>query len=239
MIEGLYDDAFGQACYGVFHRVDKAAKWGSFLLAAARADSRWRFFVRSVQLGPELETEYLDSSAPTAQDVDALVASAKALGREIVASRLHRASYADLEPDVRREVDAVVTKAVAEEARLLDRRVIDVLGEDVVALEDVVNAEITVDLSQDEFDALISFVFNLGPRALRRSGLAAAINAGEWRSGDPEARAQGIAAVEAGFIGVRHALGDDIASVLTGRRGREAEKFLREARGALERSHRA
>lgn len=50
------------------------------------------------------------------------------------------------------------------------------LAEDVADAEDAVNASVRVDLTQSQFDALVSFTFNVGTGAFRRSTLLRKIN---------------------------------------------------------------
>lgn len=61
---------------------------------------------------------------------------------------------------------ATITKAQAEE----------LLRRDLVPFEKAVNDAITVPLAQNQFDALVSFVYNLGPGALRNGSLPRLIN---------------------------------------------------------------
>ena len=53
------------------------------------------------------------------------------------------------------------------------------LRETVEGYADAVRAAVAVPLSQGQFDALVSFTYNLGPGALRRSTLLRRVNAGE------------------------------------------------------------
>ena len=57
--------------------------------------------------------------------------------------------------------------------------VYDILAKDVVRFERGVNKYITVPLRQNEFDALVSFSFNLGLGVLQRSTLRQALNRGD------------------------------------------------------------
>jgi lysozyme len=57
-------------------------------------------------------------------------------------------------------------------------QVVDWLREDVRKAEDGVNSWVTVALSQEGFDALVSFVFNVGVDAFKRSTLLKRINQG-------------------------------------------------------------
>ena len=127
-------------------------------------------------------------------------------------------------PDASRSISAQGLADLAiEEGAEIDRAV-------VARHEEHVNDRISVELTQEQFDALVSYVFNLGWNALDRSGLAALINAGEWRSNDRDTRIRAIGQIWAAFTGARHTSVDDFAmGNLTSRRRREAEKFLRAA----------
>ena len=57
--------------------------------------------------------------------------------------------------------------------------VYDILAKDVVRFERGVNKYILVPLRQNEFDALVSFSFNLGLGVLQRSTLRQALNRGD------------------------------------------------------------
>ncbi|SRR6266566_2297996 len=56
----------------------------------------------------------------------------------------------------------------------------DLLKRDLAAAQAVVNAAITVPLVQYQFDALVSFAFNVGSMAFRQSTLARILNAGDY-----------------------------------------------------------
>lgn len=56
----------------------------------------------------------------------------------------------------------------------------DLLKRDLAAAQAVVNAAITVPLVQYQFDALVSFAFNVGSTAFRQSTLARLLNAGDY-----------------------------------------------------------
>lgn len=58
------------------------------------------------------------------------------------------------------------------------------LAEDLVLYEKAVNEMVEVSVSQNQFDALISFSFNLGIGALRGSTLLKKLNAGETCSNE-------------------------------------------------------
>jgi lysozyme len=56
------------------------------------------------------------------------------------------------------------------------------LAKDVGSAAACVNAVVTVQLSQEEFDALVDFVFNLGAGAFRGSTLLRVLNTGDFAS---------------------------------------------------------
>ncbi len=58
----------------------------------------------------------------------------------------------------------------------------DLLAGDVVTAESAVNAHVLVELSQNAFDACVSFTFNCGGGAFAQSSLLAFINRGDMQS---------------------------------------------------------
>lgn len=54
------------------------------------------------------------------------------------------------------------------------------LADDVGTAEDAVNALVKVSMTQPQFDALVSFVYNVGVGAFRRSTLLRKLNAGDY-----------------------------------------------------------
>lgn len=69
-------------------------------------------------------------------------------------------------------------KDVKEGMKITKEQSREFLKKDIAWAEKVVNDTITVNLSQNQFDALVSFTFNTGPNALPTSTLAKKINAG-------------------------------------------------------------
>ncbi len=86
------------------------------------------------------------------------------------------------------------------------------LQDDLQAVYRDIDALVTVDLSQGQFDALCSFVFNLGAGALRNSTLLKLLNAGNYLAAQQQ------------FGRWNHAGGQVLAG-LTKRREGEAEMF--------------
>jgi len=60
------------------------------------------------------------------------------------------------------------------------------LHQDVGKAEVAVNAFVLVPLTQDEFDALVDFVFNLGSAKFRNSTLLRLLNAGDYKGAAAE-----------------------------------------------------
>lgn len=86
------------------------------------------------------------------------------------------------------------------------------LAQDAHAAERCVNNCVSAQLSQNEFDALCSFVFNLGCASLRNSTLLRKLNAGDYDGAAEE------------FAKWNHAGGQVLAG-LTARRADEAKLF--------------
>lgn len=61
-----------------------------------------------------------------------------------------------------------------------DDRVDDLLRSDIAIAENAVNDRVKVALTQNQFNALVSFVFNVGTGAFAQSGLLRALNAGNY-----------------------------------------------------------
>ena len=68
------------------------------------------------------------------------------------------------------EMGMSISKARAEELLL----------EDISKFEDIVNKSVKVDLSQPQFDALVSWTFNLGGGNLNSSSMLKFLNAGDY-----------------------------------------------------------
>jgi lysozyme len=92
----------------------------------------------------------------------------------------------------------------------------DFLAQDVTSAAACINRSVTIQLSQDEFDALVDFVFNLGVGAFQGSTLLVDLNAGN------------ITAAAAQFDLWDHAGGAVVAGLL---RRRQAETALFEGGG--------
>src|SRR5437660_10101604 len=61
-----------------------------------------------------------------------------------------------------------------------DKNVDSLLREDTAVAQSAVTYDVTVPLTQNQFDALVSFVFNIGSEAFKGSTLLKLLNRGEY-----------------------------------------------------------
>ncbi len=70
--------------------------------------------------------------------------------------------------------------AVKSGMRITQTEADDILARDLVRFEDAVSRLVRVPINQNQFDALVSFAFNLGEGALASSTLLKKLNAGDY-----------------------------------------------------------
>lgn len=104
---------------------------------------------------------------------------------------------------------------------LTDQQVLDLFREDIKRFEDPVNVAVKVPITQNQFDALVSFSFNVGVGAFQKSTLLKKLNAGDYKGAASE------------FAKWNKSAGRVLAG-LTRRRKEEAELFLRSDPGGAE-----
>lgn len=104
------------------------------------------------------------------------------------------------------------TRGVKENDVITEEQAEKLLIEDLAESEKWVNKLVKVPLSQNQFDALVSFVFNLGPGALQISDLLKNLNKGQYYQASQE------------FKWWRNA-GGKVLEILMRRRFRERDLF--------------
>lgn len=105
------------------------------------------------------------------------------------------------------------TGGVKPEDTIDEHQAVVLLGEDVREAEECIAEHVTVDLTQGQFDALVSFVFNLGCAAFKRSTLLRLLNEGD------------VGGACTQFARWVNAGGEPLAGLVK-RRADEAERFL-------------
>lgn len=104
------------------------------------------------------------------------------------------------------------TRGVREGMTITEEEAEDLLWKDVKGAENCVNANVHVPMTQGEFDALVSFVFNLGCGAFGKSTLLRKLNGGDYDGSSAE------------FGRWNKAAGKELAG-LTRRREAEQQRF--------------
>ena len=228
-IGGLYDDPSGYGTYGIGHLVhpDKSK---SFMLDAAESDQ-----LCDSRLGESnvSKTKYLQREALASDDYQQLKAKAKEKAAASIAMSKFKRAYADLSAADKATVDKLADQAVARETQLMNQPTKDVFSADLKPYGKAVNEGVTgVRLTQEEFDALVSFAFNMGISALKGSTLMKKINENKCRSGDAKQRETAIDEIAKAFAAWNKS-GGKVLPGLTARRKQEADRFLKGARAEL------
>jgi len=230
VIDGLYDDSSGYCTSGVGHLVHQREKWKCFLLEAASADDAWKKYV--LKQRPGKSKSYL--ARPTAFDNRFAELKTKAIdiSKAVIAQKKYKKAFDKLTRQEQEKVTAAASSAVDEQAKLLAKMPNDVLKEDIKPFEKAVRAHITAKLTQEEFDALFSFCFNIGRSAFSKSSVVKEINKNNYKSGTVKERRAAIQAIENAFLKFNKSHGV-VNDGLTKRRKAEADQFLAAARAEL------
>ena len=223
-IDGLYDDPSHFCTSGVGHLVHRVDKWPSFLIAAARDSAKWRKLVLQ-----SAATKYLPRATAFDSQFADLKAAAVVVAQRAIAKKNHKTDYENLAPADATSVTARAAAAVETEATALTTPTDVLLRNDIAPFEAAVRTKVTVQLDQAEFDALVSFTFNVGVGNFSSSTLLKKINLNEHMGGSATDRKGAADAIQAEFAKWNKSSGR-ILPGLTARRTSEAERFLARAR---------
>ena len=230
VINGLYDDPSGYATYGVGHLVQK---FKSVLLDTAKSDKLCESRIAKKWPGKSYEMPYLQREVVGCADYSTLKTKAGERAPDIVAQAKYGKALDQLPEKDKITVRAQAQDALREEARLLNVTVDGVLLGDLKRFETAVNEGITtVQLTQGEFDALVSLAFNIGTGNFAGSTLRKKINENKYRTGDAAQRKIAIDELEKAFLAWDKSGGKQLPG-LVARRKAEAAAFLKKAREEL------
>lgn len=228
-INGLYDDPTGYATYGIGHLVH-AEKYKCFTLDAAISE---KLCQAQISKSKVTKTTFLQREAVSCGDYEKLKSKAKEKAQNSIAQAKFQKAYAGLSAADKTTVDALADEAVGRETTLMNQPVKTVFAADLKVYEQAVNDGVTgVTLTQEEFDALVSFAFNVGTSGFSGSTLLKKINENKYRTGNAARREKAIGEVEAGFMAWNKS-GGKVLDGLTKRRRKESDQFLKGARAEL------
>jgi lysozyme len=229
LADGVYNDSAGKGTFGVGHLLDQEWQWPSFLFLAARAQpARWSAYRKRVKGTPYLERRVVNDPG-----FGALVELGITIAERHVAQRRYAGrTFASLGPSQQLDVRLAARSAVRVEVEILSRDPLVLLRDDLKSRESTVRASVSTPLTQGEFDALVSFVFNVGQGRFRRSSVLRLINEGRFRNGTVAERTASIAAIEAAIRSYNIADGK-VSEGLVRRRAAESNAFLADARAQL------
>lgn len=225
-VDGLYDDPSGFATYGVGHLVHSTDKWGSFLLAAAKAKDTWK----AKLLTAYGTVTYIPRTAQAWADWGDVKTAATELAQAALAKKSTGKELDKLTDAEKATVKTAAETLIKVEDGLMSKTSADVLKGDLGSYETAVNTKITVTLTQGEFDPLVSLCFNIGVGNFGSSGVVTKINEDKYKKGDKSAdREAAIAGIETAFAAWNKSKGVVLAG-LTTRRADESKRFLKAAR---------
>lgn len=235
-IDGLYDDVSGYGTFGIGHLIHPHGKYRSFLLAAALADPKWKPYVDYKVWSKKKHAKkmpFLPRRVGTVRGADDLEKKGLIVAQTTIAKATYHKDFSALTGSHKTKVETLSKEAVARERALLSKTADHVFRADLRPSEKTVNHGITgVALNQDEFDALVSFEFNVGPGNFTKSSLRKRINQAHYRSGSAASRRTAIGEIEESFKAWNKSKGK-VVHGLTLRREAEAKQFLKQAHDEL------
>ena len=80
----------------------------------------------------------------------------------------------------------IAGKPVRMGTTITEAQAVEYLRADIDKFEDYVNQLVNVPLTQEQFDACVSFVYNLGPTNFKKSTLLRLLNAGRYEEAQPQ-----------------------------------------------------
>lgn len=231
-IDGLYNDPSKYCTYGVGHLVRKSE---CFMLAGANSDELLKKSILKQWPGKPYETPYVPRTIVTSENFTKIKEAATKSAQEYFAQRQHKKSFVNLASADQEKIKALAEAAIKEETDMLPFVATDRFKKDLQSYETAVNSGVTgVALTQDMFDSLVSFVYNVGNGAFNSSGLLKKINENTFMSGDDtKKREDAIKEIEQEFLKWNKS-GGSVQEGLTTRRQDEADRFLAQAKQDLE-----
>jgi lysozyme len=207
-----------------------SAKYRAFLLDAARSE---RICETEIKKSKISKTIYLAREATASEDYEKLKSKAKERAAKEIAKAKYKKAHEGLSAAEKATVGSLAEEAVKSETELMNQPVQDIFSADLKPYERAVNERVTgAILTQEEFDALVSFAFNVGVGGFSGSTLLKKINENKYKSGEAVEREKAIAAIVAGFAAWNKSGGQVLAG-LTKRRKEEADCFVRGAMAEL------
>lgn len=220
-IDGLYDDPSDFCTSGVGHLVHKAP---SYLIAAVRDNAKWKKML--LQSGA---TTYLPRATAFASQFADIKAAGVEVAHQRIALQKYKTTYDKLGKADAATVDAQARAALDSEARALATPTDVTLRADLPPFENSVRTKVTVELAQAEYDALVSFTFNVGVANFESSTLLKKVNSNRHATGTAAERKAGGDAIKAEFARWNKSRGKVLPG-LVNRRAGEADRFLARSR---------
>lgn len=231
-IDGLYNDPSKYCTYGIGHLVRKSE---CFMLAGANSDEQLKKSLLKEWQGKAYETQYVPRTVVTSENFSKIKEAATKYAQEYYAQLQHKKPFADLASPDQAKIKTLAEAGVKDETDMLPFVPTDQFKKDLQPFETSVSSGVTgVALTQDMFDALVSFAYNVGEKGLSSSQLLKKINQNTFMSGDDtKKREEAIKEIEQEFLKWNKSSGS-VSEGLATRRQAEADRFLAQAKQDLE-----